>query len=258
MLAIERRNRIVSIIQEKNSVMVTDLSKMFGVTEETIRKDLEKLEREGLLKRTYGGAVLNESLNTELPLKYREETNVSGKRAIANKVIEFIEDGDTIMMDSSSTALYIAKELKTRKKNITVITNSVRIVMELSMNVNIKIMSTGGNLSHRSMSFVGPLAQKVLNNYNVDKAIICCKGVDRERGITESNEMEAEIKKSMMNSAKKVYLVVDSTKFDKVSFTQMLQFDDVDAVFTDNNLSDEWMQVLNRASVKPFDALTLK
>lgn len=249
MLAIERRRLIISILQEKNSVLVPELSKEFNVTEETIRRDLEKLEREGILKRTYGGAVLNESTNVDLPLNIREVTNKEGKEAIGTKVTDFIEDGDTILLDSSSTALQIASKIKNKKK-ITVITNSIKIVLELSDAKDCRIISTGGMLRENAMSFVGHMAEQSIKNYNVDKAIISCKGVDKLKHITESNEMEAEVKKAMINSADKVFLVVDHAKFDKVAFVKMLNINAVDMIFTDRRLPEDWEQHLRNHNVE--------
>jgi DeoR/GlpR family transcriptional regulator of sugar metabolism len=241
MLAIERRKKIMSILQEKNSVLVPELSKTFEVTEETIRRDLEKLEKEGLLKRTYGGAVINESTNADLPLNIREVTNIEGKESIAAKLVEYIEDGDTIILDSSSTALQVAKLLKNKKK-ITVITNSVKVVLELAASKDCNVISTGGTLREMSMSFVGSLAENSIKNYNVDKAIISCKGLDKAKGITESNEAEAQVKKAMISVADKVFLAVDNRKFDKVAFVKLMNINDIHTMFTDEKLSEEWEQ----------------
>jgi DeoR/GlpR family transcriptional regulator of sugar metabolism len=249
MLAIERRRLIISILQEKNSVLVPELSKEFNVTEETIRRDLEKLEKEGILKRTYGGAVLNESTNVDLPLNIREVTNKAGKEAIGAKAAEYIEDGDTILLDSSSTALQVASKIKNKKK-ITVITNSIKIVLELSDAKDCRVISTGGALRENAMSFVGHMAEQSIKNYNVDKAIISCKGVDKIKHITESNEMEAEVKKMMIKSADKVFLVVDHAKFDKVAFIKMLNLDAVDMIFTDRALSEDWEKLLKNHNVE--------
>lgn len=249
MLAIERRRKIISLLEERNSVLVPELSKIFNVTEETVRRDLEKLEVEGLLKRTYGGAVINDSINSELPLKIREGTNIEGKQAIGIKVAEYIKDGDTIMLDSSTTALKVAEQIKDKKK-ITVITNSVNVVTELSNARDCKIISTGGNLRENAMSFVGHLTENSIRNFNVDLAVICCKGLDLQREITESNDMEAEVKKAMLKAADKTFLVVDYTKFNKVSFIKMLKFEDIDCIFTDRKLSEEWEQTLSNRNVE--------
>lgn len=249
MLAIERRRKIISFLEEKNSVLVPELSKFFDVTEETVRRDLEKLEKDGFLKRTYGGAVINESINSELPLKVREVTNIEGKSAIGAKVAEYIKDGDTIMLDSSTTALKVAEKIKNKKK-ITVITNSVKVVSELSNARDCQVISTGGSLREGSVSFVGHLAEKSIQNFNVDKAIICCKGIDMNKGITDSNEMEAEVKKAMLGAAEKSFLLVDYTKFNKVSFIKILKPEQIDTIFTDRKLTEEWEQYLINKNIK--------
>lgn len=249
MLAIERKKKIMSLLQENNSVLVPELSKYFGVTEETIRRDLEKLEKEGLLIRTYGGAILNESNNVDVPLTIREGTNIRGKQSIGIKVADYIENGDTIMLDSSSTALQVAKAIKT-KKNLTVITNSVKIVMELADAKECKVISTGGMLRNSSLSFVGYVTEKLIESYNVNKAIIGCKGIDIDKGITESNEMEAHVKNAMADQSKEVILVVDHSKFDRVSFIKIINFDKIDIIFTDNKLSEEWEQYISKNNIK--------
>ena len=130
MLAIERKNEILSILQKEQRVLVAELSTRYQVTEETIRRDLEKLEKEGFVKKTYGGAVLNKNSTIDMPLKIREKTNRKEKQKIAQTVASLIEDGESIMLDSSSTSLMIAQELK-KKKKLTVITNSVEVLIEL-------------------------------------------------------------------------------------------------------------------------------
>lgn len=239
MLAIERRNEILTNLQKKQSVLVSELSKQYGVTEETIRRDLEKLEMEGLVKKTYGGAVLKQSLSIDMPLKIRQKTNRTEKKYIGAKAAELIEDGDSIMMDSSSTVLYIAKAIK-HKNRLTIITNSVEILLEYADAKNIKVISTGGRLREASLSLVGPNAVRTLREYNVDKAFFSCKGVDMEKGVTESNESEAEIKKTMLLSARQIFLAADSSKFGQVSFASLMALDRADYVITDQMEAEEY------------------
>ena len=163
MLAIERKNEILSILQKEQRVLVAELSTRYQVTEETIRRDLEKLEKEGFVKKTYGGAVLNKNSTIDMPLKIREKTNRKEKQKIAQTVASLIEDGESIMLDSSSTSLMIAQELK-KKKKLTVITNSVEVLIELSGCEGIKVISTGGTLRDSSLSLVGKMAQDALEN----------------------------------------------------------------------------------------------
>ena len=251
MLAIERKNRIFEILQEEKKVIVADLSKMFQVTEETIRRDLEKLENEGLAKKTYGGAVLNESLNTDLSYTIRQKTNVDKKMAIAKLAADLIEDGDHIMLDASSTAVYIAKQLK-NKKNLTVITTSIEILLELVDIVGWKVMATGGTMKEGNLSFIGPHTEQMLTSYHVDKAIVSCKGIDEKRGFTDSNEADAHIKKVILDSANIRILVADSTKFDKISFAKSCDYNDIDVFITETKPNIRWMNKFQANNIEVY------
>ena len=171
MLAIERKNEILAILQKEQRVLVSELSQKYDVTDETIRRDLEKLESEGYVKRTYGGAVLNKNTSMDLPLRIREKNNRREKQIIARLVAQVVEEGDSIMLDASSTSLMIAKELKDMNK-LTVVTNSVEVLIELAGHEGVRVISTGGMLRDSSLSLIGTAAQKALSGYNVDKAII--------------------------------------------------------------------------------------
>lgn len=244
MLAIERRRQIISMLEEEKSVMVLQLSKLFGVTEETVRRDLEKLEKQGVLKRTYGGAVINESNHQDIPFTIREVTNKQGKKCIGEIVSQYINDGDTILLDSSSTALQVAEFLKTKTK-LTIITNSVMMLTKLAKEEGIKVISTGGILRESAMSLVGNVTENTIKSYNVDVAIFCCKGIHMEKGITDSNEQECQVKKSMLEVADKVFLAVDKTKFDKKAFVKICDINKVDKVFTDEKLNEAWEEKLH-------------
>jgi len=251
MLAIERKNKILAILQKESRVLVSDLSKLFHVTEETIRRDLEKLEKEGLAKKTYGGAIVNESPNVDLPYTVRKKANVVNKQDIAEIISSLIDDGDHIMMDASSTAVYVAKHLK-NKKNITLITNSIEILLELSDMVGWKILSTGGALKEGALSLVGYQAEKMISTFHVDKAIVSCKGIDIEKGITDSNEMDAHIKKLMLDAANKKILAVDNSKFDRISFTNIGDLVDIDIMVTDSEPDEKWKNILNSLNIENY------
>ena len=249
MLAIERRSEILTKLQQDGKVLVNDLSKFYHVTEETIRRDLEKLEVDGIVKKTYGGAVLAETLNVDLPYNVRKQTNVQGKKSIAATIAELIQDGDHIMLDASSTAVYVIKYIK-KLNNITIITNSIEILLEVADVSGWKVFSTGGIMKEGALALVGHQAEEMIDHFHVDKAIISCKGIDKKLGITDSNEQDVEIKKHMVKSAKQVILAVDSSKFDKSSFFRMGSFEKIDIVVTDIEPSVEWRDVLEGASVK--------
>lgn len=248
MLAAERRKRIIDLVHQDKRVLVSDLSRMFEVTEETIRRDLEKLEKDGILSRTYGGAMLNRHTNEDLPFVTRGAINTDIKRNIALKALELINDGDTLMVDPSSTSFEFLKLLG-NKNNLTVITNSINILHEFASS-GLNIISSGGSLRHRSLSLVGPVAHDTIQRYNVDIAVISCKGLDMERGITDSNEPECELKKYMLRQAEKVVLLADHTKFDKTAFTQLVQLNRIDVLITDRKPSDAWLKLLDEQNVE--------
>lgn len=244
MLAIERKNEIMNKLKAEQRVLVSELAAYYGVTEETIRRDLDKLEKEGHATKTYGGAIWGNSTKTDLSYTIRNKTNVEAKTAIGELVSHLIEDGDHLMLDDSSTSLFIAKHLKEKKK-ITIITNSIEIIMELSDMDGWTIMSTGGRLKPESLALVGNQAQEMLQNYHVDKAIISCKGLDEKVGITDSSEFHSLLKQAMMSSAKKTILALDSTKFDKASFVKIAELQNISTVVTEEKPDDHWIHLFH-------------
>ena len=240
MLAIERRNAILEKLQAERRVVVSELSALYDVSEETIRRDLDKLENEGYAIKSYGGAVLNENANLDLPFSIRKNRNVLGKQKIAEKISEMVCDGDKIFLDASSTAVAIAKAIK-NKKDLTVITNSLEIAIELLEGSSCKVISTGGDAIGSSYALVGHMTDKVISSYYVDKAIISSKGFDLEAGFTDSDERHAQNKKSMLSGAKDKILAVDSSKFGRISFAKIGDLRDISTVVTDKKPEQEWL-----------------
>lgn len=249
MLAIERKNEILNKLRTEQRVLVSQLAAHYGVTEETIRRDLDKLEKEGYATKTYGGAIWGNSTKTDLSYTIRNKTNVEAKRLIAQLVCANIVDGDHIMLDDSSTSLYIAKQLK-EKKELTVITNSVEIVVELSDVEGWNILSTGGRLKPDTLALVGSQCHQMLRNYHVDKAILSCKGIDPAAGITDSSEFHSSTKQAMMASANQKILAVDSSKFDKISFIKIADLTGVDCVVTNREPSRTWLRLFEQLHVR--------
>lgn len=240
MLAIERKNEILDKLRAEQRVLVSDLAEYYNVTEETIRRDLDKLEKEGYATKTYGGAILGNSTKTDLSYTIRNKTNVDAKNQIAALASRLIEDGDHLMLDDSSTSLYLAKKLK-EKKNLTVITNSVELVVELNGIDGWTIILTGGRLKPDSLALVGDQTQQMLRRYHVDTAVMSCKGIDLEAGVTDSSEFHAQTKQSMLRCAKKKILILDSSKIDKVSFIDIAPLDAFDIVVTNTAPSKPWL-----------------
>jgi DeoR family L-fucose operon activator len=243
MLVADRYEKIVGLVNERGSIRVSELSDLCQVTEETIRRDLDRLEHSGRLRRSHGGAVsVKDTLHPEIPYAVREIQHAEEKKRIAIEAIKRIQPKDRIVLDASSTAWYMASDVPDLP--LTVLTNSIKVAMELSNKEKIEVVSTGGILAQRSLSFVGPLAERSLDAYHVDKVFLSCKGVHLDRGISESNELQARIKERMIGMADEVILLADSSKFGVQSFTHVADLADVDVIITDRRISMETLEQL--------------
>ena len=249
MLAVERRNLILDKIQEEKKVIVSELSKEFDVSEETIRRDLDKLSDEGHVIKSYGGAVINDKGSIDLPFNVRKKSNPQGKQKIAQLVKRELSDGDHIILDASTTAVFITKHIK-EKQNLTVITNSIENLLELSDVQGWDIISTGGNLDTKSMALVGKKVFDNLKCYNADKLFFSCKGIALDKGVTESNCELGSIKQEMIASASKVYLVVDSSKFGQVAFSNICSITQINVVITDKKPSQQWLDTFHQLGIQ--------
>ena len=240
MLALERRNLILEKLQTEKRVVVSELSQLYEVSEETIRRDLDKLEKEGLATKSYGGAVIKEDVSIDLPFNIRKNQNVGGKQKMAELAASLVKEGDHIFLDASTTAVVVAKALK-EKERLTVITNSMEILLELSDVSGWNIISTGGVMKEGYLAFLGSRTEEAIRSYFVDKVIISCKALDHEWGIMESQEAFGTTKKAMIASGREKILVVDSTKFDQTAFSVAGKLRDIDVIVTDRKPSEKWL-----------------
>lgn len=249
MLPRERLELIKEIATKEKKVYVSKLSKKFKMTEETIRRDLDKLEKQGILTRSYGGAILNgEKINRDIPLYNKLEKNIESIKHIAKRAVDFIKEGSTIVADNSSTTLEVLKLIK-NKDDVTVITNSIEVLQELSQS-NLNIISTGGNVNAKVQSLQGRMTQDVIKNYNVDIALVNCNGIDINKGIMDSNETEAEIKRIMIRQAKKVVLLADKTRIGINSLIKLFDYEDIDYIVTDIEPREEWMKLFELYNIE--------
>ena len=251
MLAIERRNEILEKLQAERRVVVSELSQIYDVSEETIRRDLDKLAVEGFAIKSYGGAVINENTNTELPFSIRKKHQVAEKQKIAHLISDMVQDGESVMLDGSSTAIHVAKALKDKdKKNLKIITNSVEIIIDLIDTPGWNVISTGGNVRAGSFALVGPQTDKMLRSYRVNIAVVSCKGMEFGIGFTDSDEQHANNKKTMLESANEKIMAIDSSKFDKSAFTIISKISEVTKVVTDEKPSEKWLKLFEAAGVE--------
>jgi DeoR/GlpR family transcriptional regulator of sugar metabolism len=243
MLAVERRKRILELLQKQGVVTVSELSGAFEVSEETIRRDLQKMDSSSGVARTYGGAFIARAVHSDIPISVRENAYLEGKTAIATLCEDLVSEGDTVILDSSTTSLHVAERLK-QKRNIVVITNALKIALNLAGAEGVKVICVGGTLRHSQMSFVGPAAERGLSEYYADKAFVSCVGVDLVKGITDTDEHEAEIRKLMLRQAEKKILLADNTKLGKTFFSFIAPMEGLDCLVTDKEPDAQWLKEL--------------
>ena len=249
MLAVERRKRILAALRSEKRVQVGEMSRLFGVSEETIRRDLERMEADGLASRTYGGAVLRESDREDTPYDIRMRAEVEGKEKIARVVASLVADGEYIILDESSTSYYVARALKNRK-NLTVITNSMEIIREVAGVQGWTVLCTGGALRSSAPSFSGHQAESMVRSYHVDKAILSCGSLDILAGFTDRHEDTALVKRAMMSAARQVILAADHGKFDKIAFAKIGELSQLNTIVTDKAPDARWADALASLGVK--------
>lgn len=236
----ERLMLIKQHVQSMKKVSVADLSQQCGVTEETIRRDLDKLEAEGVVTRVHGVAIWNNGTQKEGIHFYRRMTkHVKEKQEIARKAVDLLEGKQTIIADSSTTVMETLK-LVPDTAEITVVTNSTEVFREFQQS-SINIISIGGEFNKKSLSLQGQLAKSNITKYNVDLALISCKGLNMDKGVQDSNEGEAEIKKLMLEQAKEVALLADFSKFDQTAFVSLIDLRSVNYIITDRRPEDAWI-----------------
>lgn len=248
MLVAQRYDKIVKLVNEHGSMRVTELSERCQVTEETIRRDLDRLERQGLLRRSHGGAVSVQDEQPETPFSEREIMHAEEKRRIAEQAVKLIEPNDRILLDASTTAWYMAASLPDIP--LTVLTNSIRVATQLSNREKIEVISTGGQLVSRSLSFVGPLAERSLDTYYVNKLFLSCQGVHLERGVSESNELQGRVKQKMVGMADQVILLADASKFGVQAFAHVMNLNEVDQLITDSRIEQRIVEQLQEQAMK--------
>lgn len=250
MLAVERRNKIEEIIARDKSVLVVELAKQFDVTTETIRGDLEKLEKKGVLVRTYGGATLVENTDVDMDYASRATVNAQGKQRIASTAAQMVKNGETIFLDGSTSCLYVARAIKD-KKGLTVITNAERVVSELAGCDDIKVVCIGGNLVPKNLSYCGRVAEETIRrNYYANKLFFSCRGATILRGLSEASEEEAELKKAMLERSETAIFLCDYTKLGRLGVPAISDLNAIDTMITDIKLTEEWHTMLDDKDVE--------
>ncbi len=247
MTTFARRQQILSLLRKQSSVKVTELAKLLGVSEGTIRNDLVEMDEGQLLLRVRGGAVLREDdYHPFAPLlTSRARLNASAKQRIARWATEMVEDGDSILLDASTTAYYMAPFLQERQ-NLTIVTNGLEVGRALTKNPTHTIILVGGILRSDGGAVTGHLGEKLLRDLRIKTAFVSCSGFSSEAGLTEFDLQEAQLKSHMIRSAKRVVALVDSSKFGQESLTPFATIEQVSHVITDNKVDPQFVERLRQ------------
>ncbi|RRB04809.1 DeoR/GlpR family DNA-binding transcription regulator [Larkinella rosea] len=244
MLANRRRDKILELLKEDGSAKVIDLAKLFKVTEVTIRQDLEKLEKDGLVTKEHGGAFLKNVENQVRTFSLGNQENIDKKERIAAKCLEYIESGDTIILDSGSTTTEIARKL-IGIKNLTVITNALNIALILGAEPGIEVIMTGGEFKPPTLSLTGQKAADFFKGLNVQKLFLATAGISLKSGLTYPSISDLVVKKAMIDAADTTYLVADSTKIGKSAFASLGALSLIDYIITDAGIEEKDKQVFH-------------
>jgi DeoR family transcriptional regulator of aga operon len=247
----ERRRAIVDLARQDGRVTVDDLVERFAVSAVTLRGDLEALERAGTLKRSHGGAIPNEPSQQDVPLTIKETRRLAEKRRIGEAAARMIVDGETIILDSGSTTVEIARCIRQRRwTSLTVITNALNIALELSGLPTVRVMMLGGMLRQTSYSLIGLDAESALARFSADRLFLGVDGLDPAIGVTTPDQQEASLNTMMVKVSREVIAVLDASKLGQRSLAVIAPISDLDVVITDTAASAAGIQSLRDQGVE--------
>ena len=248
MLQAERHKLICSHINQNGSALVRDLSQLYKVSQETIRRDLTILERDNKILRSFGGAVtitpidqaelymmaasvkLSQMVDGAESFRKRTEEHPDAKMKIAKAALKFIQPGDSIMLDNSSTCWFLARQIP--DIDITVVTNSVKIIQALACRDRIRVIGIGGEYSERHDDFHGPIAESIIRSLQIKTLFLSCQGFNTESGVRDGSEINSKIKNIMVHVSKKRVLLADNSKLDNYAFSQVCTLNDINVLIT--------------------------
>ena len=240
----ERQERILAWLERTGAVGVGELAQALGVSEVTVRKDLQELEERSFLTRTHGGAVRSHRSKFNLSLGDKLARQPGAKDAIARAAVALVHDGDTVLLDAGSTTLALARLLPGRFRGLTVITNSLPIVAELTRGEGIEVISVGGVVRAHSLAQIGPLAALALSRLTADRAFLGATGATLERGLSTPNLVEAETKRAMLEAAPSRYALLDGSKLGRGSLAAFARWEELSGVITDRDAPEAFLDGL--------------
>ena len=249
MTTYERRQNLLDLLRGQPGLRVTEIAAALAVSEGTVRNDLNALEQEGLVARFHGGAVLTERRSfRHTSFSARHRVHAMEKESIARCAAQLVADGDSILLDASSTAYYLALALETRER-LRVVTNGLDAARLLAHNPSNTVILIGGILSQDGSSATGLLGEQLLQDLHVQKAFVSASGFSIERGLTEVHPEEAQLKRKAIESASQVFALVDSSKLGQEDLTSFARPDQLACLYTDAGIRQEWRERVEQAGI---------
>ena len=252
MYNVERKALIMDMLEKENAVSVTQLAEVLKISKETVRRDLRELEQDGMIRRTHGGAVCEQQSASvsEHPFNVREVQHYAEKALICKCAAEYVQDGDTIFVDNSSTTISLLKNINPLYQ-ITVVTNSIRQLFESTTinNQNMTIISLGGVFRAKNYSLAGSLSVDSARNFRPSKAFISCRAIEAS-GLSDGSIYEVETKRALIATAREVIVLADSSKFEETGTVYLADLKKATRVITDAGISKDAIRMLEIAGVE--------
>lgn len=249
----ERRVRIGELLARNGSVRVNELSRLFGVTEVTVRNDLDAMAREGLLVRDRGGAIAHTSTNLSTAFEKRALEHAEQKRRIGRAAAALVDNGETIILDAGSTVMEMTRNL-TEEKSFTVVTTALNIATQVGSLPKVHVLVAGGFLSPETISTVGAIAERDLERLTVDKLFLSTQAFDVDTGLTDISLDVARVKAAMIRSARRIILLADSSKWGLSTFAKIAPLAEIDVLITDDGLSEEARKAIRQFEIELIES----
>jgi DeoR family transcriptional regulator of aga operon len=253
MNATDRRQRTLELLADRGEVSVSELSREAGVSEMTIRRDLEALEREGLLRRVHGGAISSVSRGYEPPFALRAGRGGDAKARIGKLAATLVDEGETVIIDVGSTTLELARALGDSAR-LTVVTPSLRVAEVLGASGDVRVIVTGGIARHGELSLVGDLAERAFSELHCDTVFLGAGGVDARAGVTEFNLEDTRVKRAALTSARRCVVLADASKLGRVALASVCSLERVDVLVTDDSASRDALSPITDSGVEVLTA----